>query len=360
MSFINFGNDNSQYQPQNQLGSIVAAQKAAATQASLIGGAPINPFQNPPDPDKLSKTFESSWSGISFPNTGAVDEISWDLVQHKYPGLDSARIENTGRNPGVFQITGVFSNHINPAAGETWKYGTLYPNRFNQLYNALLQNKEDIFVHPVLGKLICRVVNFKTAVDPKFRDGQVIQMTFIETLVQNQSILGAPNNIQSTASNLDSAININPQLVPSTMSVGNFFSSIVASIKAITSYPTTVVTSVLGQINAAVFQVNSLISFITSNFDSDPSNGPLAAPIKNQAFLLLAQLINTKNILFSQNATSNNKQTVGVYTTQAKTTLCALSTILGNSITQICTLNPNLLSTLTIPPNTVIKFFNQS
>lgn len=365
MSFISFGNDNAQYQPQNQLGSIVAQQKAANQQSLLLDGSIANSAvvgfvrSQAINADQLQYIKETSWAGIGFPNTGVIDEISFDLAIHKFPGLDGGRVENTGRNPGVFQITGIFSNHIDPANGETWKKGTLYPGVFTKVYNALLQNKEGTFVHPILGNINARVVNFKVGLDPRFRDGQIITMTFIETVSQNQSILSAPTNIQTTASNLDVQILKNPQLVPSTMSIGNFFSSLVASIKAITSYPTTVVTSVFGQINASIFQVNSLISFIVSNFDGDTTNGPLAAPIKSQAILLLSQLFDTKRLLFNQNSTANNKQTVGSYTTQSKTTLVALSNILGNSITQICTLNPNLLSTLTIPANTVVNFFNQ-
>ena len=130
MGLITFGDNNAQYQPINQIGSIRAQQQAAdqASQLTATNALATASLQSQAaNADQLSKLQESSWAGIAFPNTGVVDDISFDLAIHKYPGLDGGFVENTGRNPGVFHIIGVFSNHIYPASGETWKYGSLYP-----------------------------------------------------------------------------------------------------------------------------------------------------------------------------------------------------------------------------------------
>ncbi len=367
MSVISLGGNNAQYQPQNQIGSILAAQKAAnqtaANSAAAGGGvAGLSGAQTAANADQLATLKESNWAGIPFPNTGVVDDISFDLAVHKFPGLDGARVENTGRNPGVFQITGVFSNHIQPAVNETWKAGSLYPTVFQQMYNALLLNKEGPFIHPALGSINCRVVNFKTMIEPKFRDGQMITMTFMETIAGTVSLLQTPSSPGASAASLDNAISNNPSLVPSTMSFPNFFSSLVASIKAVTAIPTAISASILGTINSCIFQVKSLIDYLKNAWGNDPINGILTAPILNQSYLLLGQLITSKTLnglAANYSSTVNNNKTIGVFTTTNKTTLCTLSTTLGNSITQMCTLNPNLLGTLIIPTNTVVKFFNQ-
>src|SRR5271169_1695717 len=87
---------------------------------------------NPIDPDKLSSTLPFTWKGKSYPILDFHVDITRDLVQHKYPNVDSARVEDMGRNPMVLKATLIFVNTVSPGPQENWSAGNLYPQAYAQ------------------------------------------------------------------------------------------------------------------------------------------------------------------------------------------------------------------------------------
>jgi len=148
-------------------------------------------FLYPPkevDNDELSKLLSISWQNISFPITNITSNISHDIAQHKYPNRDGARVESMGRNPVIFSCTAVFANTITPGVNENWKKGDLYPNIYRIILEESLKSKTGILVHPFLGQITAKIISFKSNINSKFRGGELVDISFIETISETQAL----------------------------------------------------------------------------------------------------------------------------------------------------------------------------
>ncbi len=206
------------------------------------------------------------------------------------------------------------------------------------------------------------MVGFRTAIEPNRRDGQLIQMTFAETISDNNPLLSPIANdlalTSGSATNLDSQLS-SPSisaLVPPQMSLGNFFSSLVASFKSFTSFPSAVLASVLQQVDNAIYQVQQLVSFCQN------ANSLLLAPVVQNAYSLWASLLGVKGQLTTRGSPSANTSTiqkVGVFSVQGTTTLPTLASLLGNSVTELLLLNPSAAGSPAIKIGSVIQYYQK-
>jgi hypothetical protein len=121
----------------------------------------------------------ASWRGIQFPVENVEVSFQQDIAEHKYYGIDGARLEATGRAPVNITVTIPLFNGIVPGKNEKW--GVLYPDLFRQLLNAAGDRSAGVLVHPELGQITCRVKSAQTRHDAQHRDGVILTLHFVET-----------------------------------------------------------------------------------------------------------------------------------------------------------------------------------
>lgn len=203
--------------------------------------------------------------GVGFPGLIMKEDQSKSLAVHMYPNLDSARVENMGRNPAIFHVKAIFTNNIYPGQNETWTPGILFPNTFIAIYQILLDNNDIVFTHPVLGDITCQVRSWGYELNPKIaRDGAVMDIELVETIGDNNPLaqqLKAPPGVgmQAAANALDTAIGAAPQSVhPPGLSLSQFFGQVTNLISQAIAIPNKVVSAIQTPINAAINGVESI------------------------------------------------------------------------------------------------------
>lgn len=156
--------------------------------------------------DALRLLQPCSWRGIQFPTTSIELEFEQDLVEHRYYGIDGARIESTGRGPIGVTVNIPLVNGIARGSKETWQ--TLYPGVFRTLYQATQDRTAGTLVHPELGELVCKVKRLSFRHDGhEARDGTHLVAHFVVTNVFSSQVI-TPSPVSQAAQaaiELDSA-----------------------------------------------------------------------------------------------------------------------------------------------------------
>lgn len=176
-----------------------------------------------------------SWRDIQFPVRSVEFSFSQDLVEHKYFGVDGARVEATGRGPVNLTATIPLTNGIVPGKNERW--GVLYPDAFLTLLKAMADRSVGVFNHPELGPITCRVHTVHTKHDGQQRDGVDLVVTFVETVIagdtsdvgQNKSPVAvaelAALDLDASSDDLSALV---PELYEMPISLNDFIDSLTA------------------------------------------------------------------------------------------------------------------------------------
>lgn len=255
-------------QPTSNIPGIPSATGGGSNTVSIppVSNAPANfpdsPQTNTTDPDQLSHLLQLKYSGIPFPAINFTENSSQDIAIHKYPNLDSARVELTGRNPSTYSFRACLTNNIYPSTKETWKQGDLFPRVFELLLNELYDSTDyHTFQHPFLG--IRNVVPVSWAysfIGDGPRDGVYLDVVLTETIGDGdiKSTISAPSTLsdmQSTAGSIDnelSSTKLTP-MNPPNLTLGEFFSKINGFVRNVVSFPQ----QTIGPLNAQIVQVSS-------------------------------------------------------------------------------------------------------
>lgn len=289
------------------------------------------------DSDQLKQLLEVKYAGYYFPVVSFEESSSQDLAVHKYPNLDSARVELTGRNPSTYTCKAIFTNNIYPSDKESWKPGTLFPHVFELVLNALYDSTTyHVLQHPFLG--------FRNVVPVKWnysfigagpRDGVYLDMIFIETIGEDniQETISAPSNLssmQGVSNALDTELS-SPTIKamnPPNLTLGQFFSKVNGFIRSAVSFPQ----QTIGALNAQVVQVNSSVqgagsALATSPFQLYQSGEAIVnqnkglvlhGPISNAYYYDKAVAAQVFNI--NQDALTNVYSTIGSLNSNASNT----------------------------------------
>lgn len=302
-------------------------------------------------PDSLAQLRSFSWRGIEFPVINVTVNMGQDLAIHKYPDLDAARVENTGRDPMIIACTAVFNNSIFPGQNEHWQPGRLYPYVYQDVFNACMDRTTGILQHPLIGNITCKVMHCNSKMDANRRGGEDLDIQWIET-IDNDDIL---TNISSdsaisagnvAAYNLDITYGPDAALFPQLPEFPRSFSSIIGDIRGIIDTTTLVAKNGIGQIQSLEFQVNTLIESVNRINDIKLSK------TKSNAYQLKALLPAIKG----QVLVKSTKPT-GIFVNTQPTTLADLSIQLANSVSDLMNLNPNKIALPIIKSNSQIRYY---
>lgn len=135
---------------------------------------------------EFDQLFACSWRNIQFPTTSVEVTFQHDLAEHRYYGVDGARVENTGRGPQNITVTIPCVNGIVPGPNENW--GVLYPTAFRAIYNAVRDGRTGTFRHPELDQIECKVRSAEFRHTGEQRDGVVLVVHFVETIVDDLEV----------------------------------------------------------------------------------------------------------------------------------------------------------------------------
>lgn len=123
--------------------------------------------------DWIGNLQEIMWGGLTAPCLETSFDGGHDQAERKYPYVDGAAHDNTGRTPYSVRATLVFNNTI---------ASDLLPARLQKWLDALENGKIDGLSHPVLGNIFARVMTWSATVDPsKDRGGITLQVTWAES-----------------------------------------------------------------------------------------------------------------------------------------------------------------------------------
>ena len=175
------------------------------------------------------------WRDVEFPTRSVEFSFQQDLVEHKYFGVDGARVEATGRDPINITVTIPLFNGVVPGKNERW--GVLYPDAFLTLLRACADRSVGVFQHPELGKINCRVRSAQTRHDGQQRDGVELVVSFVETVLEGeQSTVAQEKSPVAVAelaaldldANSDSLLALVPEAYQMPFSLNDFIDSLTA------------------------------------------------------------------------------------------------------------------------------------
>jgi prophage DNA circulation protein len=313
--------------------------------------------------DQLQLLLPTTWNGIGFPVTNLTTNLSRDLVQHKYPGVDSARVEDMGRNPLQISATAVFCNSIQPAKTEAWKQGHLYPGVHAQfMLSVMKEKKPGVLVHPALGEIRCRVASFHSKIDANWRGGEVVDIEWIETIDDDNlyntidTLKDKVADAEATADQVDAEITRYHKPLSKLKLPTNLLDDIKAGIKAFLGAIRLVIKSInqadiftqqwISKVSGAIGLCNALINAIHI------ANNGIFSRLKSLLFQLRATAKN-----FLRTSIIQLKRNTAVYHTTVKTTFTQLAQQLNANLNEMLGLNPKLLAFSYIPANSNVIYY---
>lgn len=128
--------------------------------------------------DLFNQLLPATWKDIQFPIVESTLEFKHDLAVHKFPDVDGARLEATGREPIRISFKAVFYNSIVPGKSEKW--GVLYPDAHRKFMAACADRKSGVLVYPTFGELSCKCESFTSKLSGAARTGEEVDCVFIE------------------------------------------------------------------------------------------------------------------------------------------------------------------------------------
>ncbi|MGY4700384.1 DNA circularization N-terminal domain-containing protein, partial [Avibacterium paragallinarum] len=111
----------------------------------------------------------ASYRGVRFEVISVDDELNRATIDHAYPFVNGADVEDLGLNPLTVRMQAVF-------------YGESYYTNFKKFLSVLQNQGEDVFLHPILRRLpnmLCTSATFRH--DAEMIDYVALDLTFVES-----------------------------------------------------------------------------------------------------------------------------------------------------------------------------------
>jgi hypothetical protein len=305
-------------------------------------------------PDVLGDLLAAKWRDIEFPTTRFRLSIAHDLVEHKYWGVDGARVESTGLAPLRFTFSSPLLNGISPGRRETW--AALYPNQFRILVAAFQKKERGTLQHPEFGPIVCKAERFDVDWEASRRGGVDAELSFVETTVADIEVRdGTPvsavdiGEIDDETFKADlktllqaAGLSLPPYLQGNKVSLTDFFNSV----KAVADYPSLLSYRAGGRINSILYHAKAIQK--SADKARDATTWPVTQNverIKEGAFGLRERLVQAN-------------RTIGKFTVPAATTLAGVARqIEGAKIGDLIALNPGLMRGPEIDKGTVVRYY---
>jgi len=300
--------------------------------------------------DVLSKLLPFRWREIEIPISRMRASLAHDLVEHKYWGVDGARVEDTGLAPMRFTATIPMINGLAAGGAEQWK-SDLYTNVLRPLIVAFSRRDNGLLQHPEFGNIACKAERLDIDWDASKRGGADVEASWVETNDDSaiRDVLKSPASAMGDAArSLDVSGADIRSLVPKAPKYKESFES--AMNKIIGGVDQVGIKSKLfgGRIDQVVYRAKSLGEAATR------TKSALTWPITHAVEVIKANADELRKAL------ARAGRDIVIYTTVSDTTLAGIYVIVGGpatSMTELIRLNVQLVREPIVPAGSTVRYY---
>jgi hypothetical protein len=291
------------------------------------------------------------WRGQHLPLTRIHVSLAHDLVEHKYWGVDGARVEDTGVAPLRIAAVIPISNSIFPGSKEQWAAGKLYPHALRTFITQFAKRATGKLQHPEFGEIACKAERLDFELVGDRQDSTEIHASWVETIDDETKALldriipspvsdlgGAAADLTASGADLKALVPQLPEFKEDIESLGRKLTGIVDQVSILSYRQAGVVNRILYQAHRMELSIKRAKSALTW-----PAVNNLQR-IKSAAYSLRRELLKTTGI--------------GLYTVPAATTLAGVSLALPakTSIGEVIKLNPSLVRGPVVPKGALVRY----
>jgi len=279
------------------------------------------------------------WRGVSSPPYDNVSySVSHSLAERRYPYIDGAGHDNTGRDPIEFPFKLYFLNTLQPG---------LFPDLFLEWEtNVIIDKSIGDLIHPFRGKVECRPKSWNVTMSTQAISGAIVDVVFVETIrdpVSPQDAITSTVALNALAAEVDNQMATLGIPYPT----GERTTSLKDLIGQVQGLILSTRLSVEGMVNQAQGIVARIVD-ITESVRKDHETWPLESSLKR----LHGSLED-----FKEAHGLNFARGTAEHVTQIIETINSVAALVGNTESEIMGLNINLLRSPSIPVGTSVKFF---
>ena len=280
---------------------------------------------------------ELSWRYKRAPCEIAPIDFSHGQAERRYPYVDAAGHDWTGRDPSKFNVRLFFLNTVQPKS---------FPELWEDWRTALEDGSSGDLNHPILGIVRARVLSWHVDLKAQATAGIVVDVVFTETrddldtdlkYTPADVVLDAAVDAATTAA---SSFGINYPDGKNKLSLLQAFGAIKGSIFS-------AALTVNGAINSVMGNVATMIDAV------DALDDPMAWP----AYDLLTQVYSGLSDLKAA-ADAVAARSVAIEVCASDTTLDGFATAKGNTTAEIMSLNLSALNSPIVPRGTALRYYS--
>jgi prophage DNA circulation protein len=309
--------------------------------------------------DVLTKLFALRWREVEIPYTRLRTSIAHDLVEHKYWGVDGARIEDTGMAPIRVSATIPLQNGVDGGINEYWD-PELYPKVMRKLLTAFTHRQNGPLRHPEFGTMVCKAEKLELDWDAMKRGGCDAEATWVETIderVTRQLDPSPAANAEFAAQSLaDIKALVDAQLKARglrerTPEFKESFESMMNNITGVVDQVGLTAKRITGRVDAIAYRVTALGDSIGR------AKTALSWPA-TEAVERLKSVLNDTRVAI--NKVVDNKR-IALYVVPADTTFAGITRQLpGARLIDLMRLNPGLMRQASVPKGTVVRYYREA
>lgn len=300
--------------------------------------------------DEFDQLLPFKWRDVELPITQIRLSLAHDLVEHKYWGVDSGRVEDTGIAPVRISASIPLTNRIVPGKNEKWQAGALYPTALRALLIAFGKKKTGLLQHPEFGQIACKAERIDVEISAERRNTAMVEASWIETLdddVITNIVASNVTEIELGASDLDASDADLRKLVPKLPKYKTTFDDMARGIAAIGDQVSLLQHRTAGKINSIVYRCEQVSESI------DRAKSALTWPAKQAVERIQAAAQDLRGKLLA------SSRDIGLLRLLTDTSLAGLLVILpaGNSIGDLIKLNPQLMTDPVVKAGTLVRHY---
>ncbi|KYF87784.1 hypothetical protein BE20_24885 [Sorangium cellulosum] len=242
----------------------------------------------------------------------------------------------------MFSLKIPFVNTITRGMNETWS--DLYPKTYRAFLTAIEDRQPGVLQHPSYGERNCNVADWEEVLDPDFRGGPTLQVTWIETVEDGKAFAGLASDFAIAASaaiDLDNIVGILPPAQKPDLEGFESFSEFVRDLQAVGDQIDLARSKAVAKIDRVIAQVRRL----------EDTYGRVNAGFRDTSNRFISAMHSMQQSLATK---STDK---GFYLVPRSTTVASVALRFRNSVPEILSLNPLLAGSLVVPGQTVVRFY---
>lgn len=335
------------------------------------------------------------WRDLHLPIVRISLSLAHDLVEHKYWGVNGARVEATGVAPIRISAVIPIANSIFPGKNEKWVAHHLYPDALRKFIIEFAKKETGYVQHPEFGEIACKPERMEFELAGEKQDCTEIRASWVETLDDDlvhklvdspvEDITFGASNLAASGADLEKLAPQLPEFEESLESLGRKLTALVDTVSILQYRGAGLINRILYQAHRLevaikrassnqLGQITSLRPF-QSSFkhalkamksvrpnSTTVGTGPSASNSRPQQQALtwpaIQALQQIKASAYSLRRAILTQGGVGLYTAPSQTTVAGviLSLPRGTSVADVIKMNPSLARGPVVSKGTVVRY----